>query len=281
MKLVLIIAALTCIIHLINTLVYSVRLSGVRTGKLATAFSLYNVVFLFATTANSIQAPLMASMVEQSINAEGSKALTYLSVEQLALLEHQVRLILGAATVGTIIGIALIPAFVVVFIRAIALFEETGSVPRMIGRAILSPRLLFSFSRQLPLPRKDSFKMLSQPSLPIPKGFLVLNGLVSGIYTTGVLSSVFAGALFPEVRMTATYLSPVVNGVATVLAAAVVDPTAAAITDQALRGERSEDDVKRMTIYLSISRVVGTVLAQLIFLPAAYIVMKVAIILYG
>ena len=124
-------------------------------------------------------------------------------------------------------------------------------------------------------------KPAPKPSLPIPKVFIGLNALVAGIYTTGVLSSIYAGALFPEARQTAITLAPVINGVATVMSAAVVDPTVANITDQALRGERSEEDVKRMVNYLSVSRVVGTVIAQAIFLPAAYLINLIAVALVG
>ncbi|KUK40790.1 MAG: hypothetical protein XD69_1163, partial [Clostridia bacterium 62_21] len=71
-------------------------------------------------------------------------------------------------------------------------------------------------------------------------------------------------------------LAPLVNGVATVLAATVVDPTAAMITDQALRGVRGEEDVKLMVMYLALTRLLGTMLAQVLFLPAAEAIYLVA-----
>lgn len=276
------VAILTAVIHLINTLTYSIRLSGVRTGKLATAFSLFNVIFLLASTANSIQGPLMASIIERAIKAgsvqitgkiSGAELLSQpLYQAQLALLEHQIRFIILGATIGTIIGAVLIPAFVRIFIRAITLFEECGSVPQLIGKVIMSPGLLFSRSRRLNLPPRNSFKLLTVRRLAIPKTFLVLNIVVTGAYTIGVLSSMYAAALFPDFRGAATFISPVINGVATVLAATIVDPTAATITDQALRGERSEDDVKTMSLYLAGTRILGTLFAQVLFLPAAYLV---------
>ncbi len=282
MERLLIVAVLTAIIHSINTLVYAVRISGVRTQRLATAFSLFNVVFLLASTANSIQGFLLASIVEQAIKVgeeqSGGMVLSGLLVHQpayqtqLTILDYKIRLVIVAATVGTIIGAALIPAFVNIFNRAIFLFEETGSVPRMIGMLFFSPRRVFKLAGQIYLPRKKSLSLATIRRKSIPKTFLVLNLVVTGVYTTGVLSSIYAGALFPDFRTTAASLSAVVNGIATILAATVVEPTAAAITDQALRGERSEDDVKQMALYLAITRILGTVLAQFIFVPAAYLV---------
>ncbi|OPX89682.1 MAG: hypothetical protein A4E53_01438 [Pelotomaculum sp. PtaB.Bin104] len=285
----LIVAVLTAVIHFINTLTYSVRLSGVRTRRLATAISLFNVIFLLASTANTIQAPLLASIVERAINigqaqiGGGAPSGHLLSLpvyqEQLVLLEHQIRYVIAGASVGTVLGAAMIPAFVHIFIRAIYLFEEIGSVPRMIGLVIISPRRMFRLSRQVNFPGKNSLGSINALRLTIPKKFLFLNIIVTGVYTTGVISALYAGALFPEFRSTAALLSAVVNGIATVLAATVVDPTAAAITDEALRGERSEEDVKQMVLYLTITRLLGTVFAQLIFIPSAYFIKSVAVLL--
>lgn len=289
MERLLIVAALTAVIHFINTLIYAVRISGVRTGRLATAFSLFNVIFLLASTANSIQGFLLASIVEQAIKTGQEQSggmipsgqIIYFPAyqAQLKLLDHNIRLVIAAATVGTVAGAILIPAFVNIFTRAIFLFEKTGSVPRMIWMVLFSPRRVFMLTGQVYLPRKKSFNLAAAKYISIPKTFLFLNMIVTGVYTTGVLSALYAGALYPDFRTTAASLSAVVNGVATILAATVVDPTAAAITDQALRGDRSEDDVKQMALYLTITRFLGTFLAQLIFVPAAHLIKFAALLL--
>jgi len=135
------------------------------------------------------------------------------------------------------------------------------------------------FGGQNYLPGRTSFKNAVKRKIVIPKTFLFLNIIVTGIYTTGILSAIYAGALFPGFRSTATLLSAVVNGIATILAATVVEPTAAAITDQAIREDLGEEDVKQMVFYLTLTRVLGTVFAQLIFLPSAYFVKYVATLL--
>lgn len=288
MERLLVVAALTAIIHLINTLIYAVRISGVRTQRLATAFSLFNVIFLLASTANSIQGFLLASIVEKAIKiAQTQSGISVLEElvshpayqTQLTIIDHDIRLVIFAATLGTLVGAALIPAFVNIFTRMIYLFEETGSVPRMLGMFIFSPRRVLRLTGDLRLPGRKAFKLSTVRRLSIPKTFLILNLFVTGIYTTGVLSALYAGALFPDFRAAAATLSAVVNGVATILSATVVDPTAAAITDQALRGERSEDDVKQMALYLSITRLLGTGFAQVIFVPSAYLIMYMASLL--
>ncbi|MEW5762151.1 MAG: lipid II flippase Amj family protein [Bacillota bacterium] len=275
----LVVAGLTALIHFINTLIYGVRLAGVRTQRLALAISLFNVIFLVASTANTIQAPLLSSLVEKAINAGLGTVTRPAEVSRLvesdfyrghlAILQGDIRLVIAAATLGTVLGALLIPAFVQVFSRAILLFEEAGSVPRLLATVFFSPRRVFGFARRVRVARVEVLRRATRRSPPIPKAFLLLNIVVTGVYTTGVLSALYAGALFPLYRSTATLLAPLVNGVATVLAATVVDPTAAMITDQALRGVRGEEDVKLMVLYLALTRFLGTLLAQVLFLPAA------------
>jgi hypothetical protein len=289
MERLLIVAALTAVIHFTNTLAYAVRISGVRTRRLATAFSIFNVIFLVASTANTIQAPILASIVEMVIktgqtqvgvrvtDAQLTNSAAYQSL--LVSLSQNVRIVILAATVGTLIAAALIPAFVNIFNRAIFLFEETGSVPRMLGTIIFSPRRFMKAGGQIYLPKRSSLQVSAKKKMAIPKTFLFLNIIVTGVYTTGVLSAIYAGALFPGFRSTATLLSAVVNGIATILSATVVEPTAAAITDRALQENRGEEEVKQMVLYLTLTRILGTVLAQLIFLPAAHFVKYVASLL--
>lgn len=282
MERLIVVAVLTAVIHLINTLAISVRLSGLRTRRLATAISLFNVIFLLASTANTLQGPLLSSIVEQHINvaeliaggASGAALTGHPAYrEQLAILDGQIRLVIMAAAAGTLVGAALIPLFVRIFIRAIYIFDETGSVPRMLAMLAFTPRRAYRLTGgEAGQTRRTAWRQVAARRLAIPKTFLFLNILVTGVYTVGVLAALYAGALIPDFRSTAAMLSAVVNGVATVLLATVVDPTAAAITDQAMNGERSEEDVKQMSIYLAVTRFAGTLFAQLIFLPSAELI---------
>jgi len=94
------------------------------------------------------------------------------------------------------------------------------------------------------------------------------------IYAVGVLAALYAGAQLPDLRTTASQLSGIVNGIATILLALLVDPTSAHIVDQVVREKRDLQDARTMVFLLAAGRVVATLLiAQLIFLPASkYIV---------
>ena len=94
--------------------------------------------------------------------------------------------------------------------------------------------------------------------------------------TVGVVASLYAGYLFPEYRVTASQLSAVVNGFATILLFILIDPQLSVMTDDVISGEVSEPMFRRTIVWLSLSRVAGTLLAQAIFLPAAWLVVYVA-----
>ena len=100
-------------------------------------------------------------------------------------------------------------------------------------------------------------------------GVLVANCLAQALITVGVLASLYAGYLNPEFRVTASQLSAVINGFATILLFALIDPQLSVMTDDVVEGRVSEAMFRRTIVSISISRLAGTLLAQLFFLPAA------------
>lgn len=261
MEALLLIFSLIIIIHAIDTLSYSVRIAAVRTGRLALSMSLFNILVLFARTANMVQAPLVGAMVDEGINSG--------TVE---LLTSYFRLIILSATVGSVLGAFLIPTFVVLFEKAIRKMETEGSLSKVlintmrvqsikvIGQSLRTPKLTLLHK--------------GRPA-GLPKTFLLLNIIITAIYTIGVLSSIYAGVLFPPFRLTSSQLSGIINGVATILLVVLVDPKAALITDQAMQGMRKQGDVTTMVKLLVGGKIIGTLVGQIIFLPAAYVVLLI------
>ena len=95
-------------------------------------------------------------------------------------------------------------------------------------------------------------------------------------YTVGVLASLYAGYLNPEFRVTASQLSAIINGVATILLFALIDPQLSVMTDDVMDGKVDEATFRRTIVWISFSRLAGTVLAQAVFLPSAHLVAWVA-----
>jgi len=268
MNAVIIACVLTGLIHFIETLATSMRLAGVRTKQVATSVSFVNAILLFSRLSNMLQAPLLGGMVDTAI-----------LMNTVDTLQGSFRIIIFAAFVGNMVGAVMAPFGVYIFTGAINSFEKTASLPRTI-LAGLYPKNLLKMIKGFRLPALQSLKGLSLAG--IPKTFLVLNMFVVAIYSIGVLSSLCAGAFVPSYRTTATQLSGIVNGIATLFLALMVDPVCAHITDQAVRGKRKEQDVKTMIFYIIMGRVLGTlILSQLFFMPATSYVKSATIFVKG
>jgi hypothetical protein len=276
---------LTAIIHFTDTLFYAVRLSGVKTRRLITALSLFQMISLLAGVANMVQAPLLSAVVEQAINSG-----TAFHQAHLQYLLSGIRLIILAATAGTIAAAVIAPIFTFIMNRAVFVFERTGSVSQLLLMA-LSPSRLGRLRREITTAyyyrqrrgrRQHRHSLLYQGlsvtgdlvyrGSPLPIGLFLVHILVISIWTNGVLAALYAGALLPDFRSTASLLSGIVNGVASVLSNFIIDPATAVLTDQALQGQRDEWDMIKLTYIMMGTRLLGTILAQVLFVPTVYLV---------
>lgn len=121
MKIVIIILVLNLVINLIATFSFAARIAGIRTGKIALAFSLFNILNVISRTANGFQAPLLANYVEKTIDAD---------MENTTLI---FRMILLSFTIATAVGIVLTPSVQRIFHRAILEFYQVKTFGKMMG----------------------------------------------------------------------------------------------------------------------------------------------------
>tara|TARA_B100000131_G_C17985767_1_gene560499 strand:+ start:118 stop:951 length:834 start_codon:yes stop_codon:yes gene_type:complete len=260
-----IICFFTGLIHTTESLAYGMRLAGVRTRQIAIAMAFVTSTLLVSRLSNMFQAPLLGAMVDTTILIN--------TPESLGILETQFRLIIFFAFIGAFIGALLTPTAVFLFQKAIVHFQETGSIPRVILRG-LKPKNMIQILKSFRFPSIKALKTISIKD--VPKGFLITNVLVTSIYVIGVLCSLLAGAFLPEFRSTALQLSGIVNGMATILFTIFVDPPGARVTDQAINGNRSENDVRSVVFCLQIGKMIGIlVLAQLFLRPFSTYIMWV------
>ncbi|MFJ5764592.1 lipid II flippase Amj family protein [Lysinibacillus sp. NPDC093210] len=254
-----IIALFVLIIHSIETLAYAVRLSGARVKLLASALSLFNVMVMVSRLANMMQQPFTGSLVDTAPDDNA-----------LAFVESQYRAIIGAASIGTLIGILFLPTFVAIFSRGIIhLAEERGSIPALLKKGVTIEYL----RRGIKHIRKPSLTYLKGIGLrDIPVKLFVINILITAIYTIGVLSSLYAGLLVPELKATAVMASGLINGVATILLIIFIDPKISILADDVINKRGSYLDLKRASVMMMTSRFLGTILAQILFKTGAHYV---------
>jgi hypothetical protein len=254
---VIIVLVLTFIINLITTLSYSVRIVGIRTGRIAISFALFNILVLVSRTANGFQAPLLAKTVENDI--------------KLGIFDNSLtfRLIILSCSIATVIGAFLIPTFQRVLSRAVVNFSTHKSMGKLIFHGFSKTGILY-FKDNMTIPTRENISTIKFDN-EFPWKIFLLNILAVAILTIGVLSAVYASYLNPDYRTTASNLSAFINGFATILMFAFIDPHLSAMTDDVTLGKCSEATFRKYIVYMTIARLLGTVLAQILFLPSAHL----------
>jgi hypothetical protein len=241
------------------------RLAGVRAGRVATGLTLFN---LFATSSrliNLFYGLLLSSLTDHARAARDAGGF-----------DSDMRLIMLAATIGTVVGGAMIPWIARIMHRGIAAFERTGSLPGALAR-MANPSVMAWMWSEFRLPTAASLRYSAKA---LPKSALLWNTVVMAFWVAGPLAALYASVLAPGVTATCIAASGLITGVATVTLTLIVDPAEALITDQAASGSRPESDLKAMLLYLVATAIVGTLLAQLLLYPAANVIAFVARFLY-
>ena len=253
---------LTFLINLITTLSYSVRIVGIRTGRIAVSFALFNILVLVSRTANGFQAPLLASTIEKNINSgHGANLLDF-------------RLIILSCTISTILGGLLIPTFQRLLSIGVEKFSIYKSVPKVLFYGFTKTGVT-SIKENIVIPSSKNLSGIDLKS-DFPWKVFIMNVVAVAIITIGVLSSLYAGYFNPEFRTTASSLSAIINGVATILMFVFIDPFLSVMTDDVVLGKTKESLFRKYIVYMVFARVIGTVIAQIMLIPAARIIALVA-----
>jgi hypothetical protein len=260
-KQLLLICFLTFVIHLIGTLAYSVRIAGIRTRRIAVSLALFSILMLLSRTSNSFLGPFLAKRVESNLSAADALLMDF-------------RWLLIASSLATVVGALLIPTFQRVFCRAVQHFQVHRSVPKLILHGFFKGGLSYV---------KD---MASVPAAANVSGLrnghgvsvsvTLLNVAAVALWTVGVFAALYAGALAPDVRVTSSTLSSIINGGATIMMAVFIDPHMSGMTDDVVEGRVSEASFRRAVVWLVGSRLAGTLLAQVLLVPSALLITWVA-----
>jgi hypothetical protein len=153
-------------------------------------------------------------------------------------------------------------------------FQVHRSVPRLLLRAV-SVQGLQHVRADVTKPAPKHVSQLARGAGLSPS-ILLMNVAAQALITVGVLATLYAGYLAPDFRSTAASLSAVVNGGAMLLLVLFIDPQLSAMTDDVVAGRTSEAVFRRTVVALSLSRFVGTLVAQAFLVPAALLLAQLA-----
>ena len=265
---------ITFVVQGITIGAYAARLAGVQTKRIATSISLFNLFVTVGRLATLFSVFFVAPLADMASNAVAANRD---NPQLVALWQHtydlQLRLIIFAGTIGMVLFALLLPMFTYLFRRGVHSFERRGSVPHALAQ-LLRPKNIAEIVRSERIPSWSEIRSFDWRA--IPRRLLVFNVVVTGIYAIGVPAAFLAAVLDPAVRVTAASLSGIINGIGTISFTLFVDPTSSMITDQAVHGQRRVEEVRSMVFYLSLTAIVGTLLSQVVFYPAAVIIEYVA-----
>ena len=253
------ICALTAVINLIGALAYAARIAGVRTRRIALSFALFNILLLISRTSNGFLGPFLAKRIETALASGGGDALLF-----------DLRMVLFSAAGAVLLGILMVPTGQRLFAAAITFFQANRSTTKLLLRSV-TPAGLHTIRDSVALPSAETLRSLRKPR-GVSWSVLAANAVAQGLLAVGVLASLYAGYLVPEFRVTASQMSAIVNGFATILLFALIDPQISALTDDVVDGAVSEPVFRRAMIWVSLSRLVGTLLAQALLVPAAVVI---------
>lgn len=258
---IIIVMLLTFIITLIGTVAYSIRIVGVRTGKIAVSFALFNIFTLISRTANTIQGPMLTKYVEKS---QGYNII------------NSFYMIIISAGIATVVGAIIIPSFQRIFTKGVNKFSIERSVPKIMLHGF-SKTGIKQFKTCLTLPSKNTIKKMEIKKLP--KRILVFNVLAVALLVVGSLAPIYAGIIEPSLRATCLSLSGIINGVASILLFIFIDPFLSIKTDDVIEGNCNESEFRMHVVGMVGSKVIGTFLSILFLIPAARIIVMVAKVL--
>jgi hypothetical protein len=259
----LLICALTFVIHIVGTLAYAVRIAGVRTRRIAVSYAMFNILVLVSRTSNSFLGPFLAKRIESNIARQVTQGLL-----------ADFRWLILSSSVATLLGALLIPTFQRMFAKAVEHFQVHRSIPKLFLHAVFKGGLS-QFKTLAALPKATNLTGAGA-TRALSTRVVLLNIFATALWTVGVLASLYAGYLSPDVRVTSSTLSSIINGVATILMFVFIDPQLSVMTDDAVEGRVTEPAYRRAIVWLVGSRLAGTLIAQAFLVPAAACIAWVA-----
>lgn len=256
---IIIVLILNFIITLIGTLAYATRMVGIKTGRVAVSFALFNILALISRTANTLQVPLLTKFVEQNPNPS-----------QLMPIFN---MIITTATVATLIGAILIPTFQRIFSKAVSAFSVNRSVSKLVIHSFTKSGVR-QIKESIKIPTRSTFAVFNLRKLPYR--ILLFNAASVTLLTVGALAPIYAGSIEPSLRATCLTLSSVINGFAVIVMAMFIDPYLSIMTDDVLDGKCTEAEFNNCVAGMIFTKIIGTVLSFAVLVPSAYVIVWIA-----
>jgi hypothetical protein len=256
------VAFLTIVIHFVGIVSLAARIVGTQTRKIASSTSLFNFVGLLAQFSSAIQAPLLTKSIERNIILGNPPD------------DYVFRMIIFSATVGAVLGAIAIPTMHRFMKKGVDALYLYNSIFMVIVKSFkLSTLRHLTQSFKLPVAR-NFIRLKEYQDLPL--GIIFLNIFVYSFITVSVLSCLYAGYLNPNLRTTALSMNGFSIGLGAIGMLLFVEPYTATLTDKVIAGKVKNSYFRKYLTFVVIARIFGTLLGQLLFIPLAGVIIRLA-----
>lgn len=253
---------LTGVIHFVGIVSLASRIVGTQTQKISSSTSIFHVISLFAQFSAAIQAPLLTKSMEKNIILGGAPDETIF------------RVVILSATIGAILGAIAIPTVHRFMKKGVDALYLHSSIFMVVVKSFKLSTLRH-LQQSLKLPALRNFIRLKEYQ-DLPLGIIFLNIFVYSFITVSVLSCLYAGYLNPNLRTTALSMNGFSIGLGAIGMLLFVEPYTATLTDKVIAGKVKDSYFRKYLSFVVIARIFGTLLGQLIFIPLAGVIIRLA-----
>jgi hypothetical protein len=264
-KTIIVVCILTFFIHFLAIVGLSARIVSTRTKRVASSGSLFNIISLLSSIANTIQAPLLANSIEKNIIAGNSPNTEIF------------RLIIFSATLGAIFGALFIPSMHRFMHKGVEKLYEYKSIYKVIRRGF-SMKTVKHFLKSLTIPSFQNIRNLAHYQ-DIPLRLIFLNIVVYAIMTVSVLACLYAGYLNPSLRATSLSLNGISSALATLGMILFIEPYNSTLTDRVVDGSATQAYIRKYFVFVVVARVFGTLFGQLFLIPLSEFIVFISSII--
>lgn len=234
------------------------RPAAIKTGQVATALTVAQLLFLLTRFANLFYTPLMAKFVDEAEKSHGMEKLY-----------GQFQWVIAGTVFGGVVSWMLLATAVNWLCCGVKCFHHRETMTAALAR-LLRPHAWGVVARAVRPPSNLGVRLFRLEG--VSPGFLLVNVVATGIWTVGLLAALYVSGMNPKFAITAGLLSGLVTGVAAIIFSVWVDPKAALITDLVERGVLPEKQVRVTAVHLVVGNLVGSLLGFFLLTPAIKVI---------
>lgn len=251
------------ILFLINQIlafqIFSSRIAGIITQKVASSNSIYNIFSILSSLIITFQSPLLSVIIEKKE-----------FLNEIDLLIYFKKIILFTF-LGGCIGALLIPFFYRIISHLVLKLNNAETILSLIF--LIIPRIFSTnYFYYFKIPNLHFLKKNNNLGR-IKKNQIIANIIAYSLTTGASLSCLLAGFIRTEFRMTCMSLSGIISGFGILIMALIIEPYHSVLVDRVIANDLSLSFFKKHISYVVLGRLFGIFLSSFLIYPFSRLVL--------